>query len=220
MKVDWSTFYQRVLEAAGETAVMVLLTLAISAVAGTALGVLLFTTRRGGILSSGPVFALLNLVINVVRPIPFIIFIFTLGPLTRLVVGTTLGTPAAVFTMSVAATFAVARVVENNLVAIEPGVIEAARSMGAGPLRIITTVLLPEALGPLVLGFTFMLVALIDFSAMAGVVGGGGLGDIAMVYGYQRYDWTVIGVVVAILIGFVQLAQVLGNALSRKLLRR
>jgi D-methionine transport system permease protein len=220
VKVEWGTFYGRVVDAALETLAMVLVTLGIGSALGLLIGLLLYATRSGNLLANRPVFAALNLVINVVRPVPFIIFIVAIGPLTRLVVGTTIGTTAAIFAMTIVATFAIARVVENNLVAVDPGVIEAARAMGAGPVRIVVTVLLPEALGPLVLGLTFMLVALIDFSAMAGAVGGGGLGNLALVYGYQRYDWSVIGVTVLLLILFVQAAQALGNLLSRRLLRR
>ncbi|WP_405715150.1 ABC transporter permease subunit [Streptomyces xanthophaeus] len=122
--------------------------------------------------------------------------------------------------MTVVATFGVARIVESNLLSVEPGVIEAARSMGASPLRILLTVLVPEALGPLVLGLTFMLVALIDFSAVAGTVGGGGVGNLAMTYGYLRFDTSVMVVTVVILIVLVQSAQLLGNVVSRKVLRR
>ena len=127
---------------------------------------------------------------------------------------------AAVFPMTIAASFAIARVVENNLVSIEPGVIEAAQAMGASSIRIIFTVLIPEALGPLILGLTFIAVALIDFSAMAGTVGGGGLGDVAMSYGYQRFETSVMIVTIVILILLAQVAQLLGNFLSRFFLRR
>lgn len=131
-----------------------------------------------------------------------------------------IGTNAAIFPMTVVATFGVARIVESNLLSVEPGVIEAARSMGASPLRILLTVLVPEALGPLVLGLTFMLVALIDFSAVAGTVGGGGVGNLAMTYGYLRFDTSVMVVTVLVLIALVQSAQLLGNLVSRKVLRR
>lgn len=157
---------------------------------------------------------------NIVRPIPFIILLVALSPLTRAVMGTTIGTAAAIFPMTIAACFAVARIVENNLVSIEPGIIEAAQAMGANPLRIIFGVLIPEALGPLILGLTFVTVGLVDFSAMAGTVGGGGLGDLAMTYGYQRFDTSVMIITVVILILLVQIAQFLGNFLSRFFLRR
>ena len=162
----------------------------------------------------------MNIFINIIRPIPFIIFLVAISQLTRLVMGTTIGTAAAIFPMTIVASFVVARVVENNLVSIDPGVIEAAQAMGASPLRIIFTVLIPEALGPLILGLTFVSVSLIDFSAVAGTVGGGGLGHIAMTYGYQRFDASVMIVTVVILIVMVQVAQWIGNTLSKKIMRR
>ncbi|MEU3751600.1 methionine ABC transporter permease [Streptomyces olivoreticuli] len=220
MNVDWSRFWVKVVDATGETVYMVLVTLVLSALLGLAVGLVLYATRKGGILQNRPVFAVLNALINVVRPVPFIIAIVALSPVTRGVVGTMIGTEAAIFPMVLVATFGVARIVESNLLSVEPGVIEAARSMGASPWRIILTVLIPEALGPLILGFTFMLVALIDFSAVAGTVGGGGVGNLAMTYGYLRFDTSVMVVTVAVLIVLVQIAQLLGNLLARKVLRR
>ncbi|MFJ5808518.1 ABC transporter permease [Streptomyces sp. NBC_01426] len=220
MKADWSTFWPKVLDATGETVYMVLITLALSTVSGLAVGLALYATRKGGVLPNRVVHAVLGAFINVIRPVPFIIAIVALAPVTREVVGTMIGTNAAIFPMTVVATFGVARIVESNLLSVEPGVIEAARSMGASPLRILLTVLVPEALGPLVLGLTFMLVALIDFSAVAGTVGGGGVGNLAMTYGYLRFDTSVMVVTVLVLIVLVQSAQLLGNLLSRRVLRR
>ncbi|MGI5336228.1 methionine ABC transporter permease [Streptomyces sp. CA-181903] len=220
MHADWNVFWPKVVDATGETVYMVLVTLALSAVLGMTVGLTLYATRKGGVLPNRLVFALLNTLVNIVRPVPFVIAIVALSPVTREVVGTMIGTDAAVFPMVVVATFGVARIVETNLLSVESGVIEAARSMGAGPLRILLTVLVPEALGPLVLGFTFMLVALIDFSAVAGTVGGGGVGNLAMTYGYLRFDTSVMVVAVAVLIVLVQVAQLLGNVLARKVLRR
>ncbi|MBN6887621.1 D-methionine transport system permease protein [Cytobacillus horneckiae] len=220
MKVEWSTFWPRIIQATGETVTMVLFTLIFATVIGLAIGLLLFVTRKGNILENRFVFLTLNLLINIIRPIPFIIFLVALSPFTRLIMGTTIGTAAAVLPMTIAASFAVARVVENNLVSIDPGIIEAAQAMGASPVQIIFTVLIPEALGPLILGITFITVGLIDFSAMAGTVGGGGLGDLAMTYGYQRFDTSVMLVTVVILILLVQVAQFIGNFLSRLFLRR
>lgn len=220
MHADWRTFWPKVVDATGETVYMVLVTLALSAVLGTGVGLALYATRKGGVLPNRAVHAVLNTLINIIRPVPFIIAIVALSPVTRSVVGTMIGTDAAVFPMVVVATFGVARIVETNLLTVEPGVVEAARSMGAGPLRIVVTVLIPEALGPLVLGFTFVLVALIDFSAVAGTVGGGGVGNLAMTYGYLRFDTSVMAVSVAVLIVLVQIAQLLGNLLARKVLRR
>ncbi len=122
--------------------------------------------------------------------------------------------------MIVAASFGIARIVEQNLVTVDPGVIEAARAAGAGPLRIILTLLIPEALGPLILGYTFVVIAIVDISAMAGTVGGGGLGDFAIVYGYQQFRWRVTLVAVLIIIAGVQAVQFLGNWPARKVLRR
>lgn len=220
MRVDWSTFWPRIVEATGETLIMVIATLIFGSIIGISLGLLLFVTRENNILENKVVSQVLNIFINIIRPIPFIIFLVAISQLTRLVVGTTIGTAAAIFPMTIVASFVVARVVENNLVSIDPGVIEAAQAMGASPLRIIFTVLIPEALGPLILGLTFVSVSLIDFSAVAGTVGGGGLGHIAMTYGYQRFDASVMIVTVVILILMVQLAQWVGNTLSKKIMRR
>jgi D-methionine transport system permease protein len=155
-----------------------------------------------------------------VRPIPFIIFITAIGPLTLVVMGTTIGTQSVLFPMSAMATFVIGRIVEQNLVSVDPGVIEAARAMGASRFRIIWSVLIPEALGPLILGYTFIFIGVVDMSAMAGYVGGGGLGDFAISYGYQQFNWTVTLVTVVIIVMIVQLAQLIGNWLARKALRR
>ncbi len=214
------TFWPRIVEATGETLIMVVATLIFGSIIGISMGLLLFVTRDNNILENKWVFQALNILINIIRPVPFIIFLVAISQLTRLVVGTTIGTAAAIFPMTIVASFSIARVVENNLVSIDPGVIEAAQAMGASPLRIIFTILIPEALGPLILGLTFICVGLFDFSAVAGTVGGGGLGHIAMTYGYQRFDGSVMLVTVIILIVMVQLAQWIGNTLSKKLMRR
>lgn len=220
MKVDWALFWPRILEATGQTIYMVLLTLIFGAIIGIVIGLLLYVTRENNIMESKVVFTILNILVNIIRPIPFIIFLVALSPLTRIVMGTTIGTTAAIFPMTIAAAFSIARVVENNLISIDPGVIEAAKAMGASSWQIVFTVLIPEALGPLVLGLTFVTVGLIDFSAVAGTVGGGGLGHIAITYGYQRFDTSVMIVTVVILIVLVQLAQWLRNTVSKKILRR
>lgn len=208
------------LKAAGETLQMVISTLGIGGLAGLILGVLLYTTRSGNLLANRPVQTVLSVLVNIVRPIPFIIFITAVQPLTIKVTGASFGTASVIFPMAIMATFATSRIVEQNLVALDPGVIEAARAMGAGPMRIITTVIVPEALGPLILGYTFLFVAITDMSAMAGAVAGGGLGDFALVYGYQRFDSGVTWTAVAVIIVIVQLAQLLGNRLARRVLRR
>ncbi len=203
-----------------ETLYMAIWGLAIGGIVGLILGVLLYTTRGGGVLANRPIFWVLNILVNIVRPIPFIILITALGPLTQIVVGTILGINAATFAIIIAASFGAARIVEQNLVSIDPGVIEAARSMGAGPFRIIFTVIIPEALGPLILGATFMFIAIIDMSAMAGYIGGGGLGDFAIQYGYRSYDNNVTYVALVTIVVIVQAAQLLGNWLARRIMRR
>ncbi|MFE9576607.1 methionine ABC transporter permease [Nocardia sp. NPDC006044] len=220
MHTDWDKLQPVLTEAIGTTIYLVLITFVVGGLIGLFLGTLLYTTRKGGLLANAPVHVLLNVIVNVVRPIPFIILLAALGPVTLKVVGTTIGTDAAAFVMIVAASFAIARIVEQNLVTVDPGVIEAARAVGAGPLRIIFTLLIPEALGPLVLGYTFVVIGIVDISAMAGTVGGGGLGDFALVYGYQRFDWQVTLVATLIIIAGVQGIQFFGNWLARKILRR
>ncbi|RNE48820.1 methionine ABC transporter permease [Corynebacterium alimapuense] len=220
LAADWVRLGPTFFEAIVDTLVMVSITMVIGGFMGLVLGVLLYTTRSGGVLQYRPAYWILNLLVNFIRPIPFIIMIAMFAPLTLNVVGTTIGRQAAIFIMCIAASFAVARIVEQNLVAIDPGVIEAARAMGAGPWKIISTVILPESLGPLVLGYTFIFIAVVDMSAMAGYIGGGGLGDFAIVYGYRAYDLEVTYVAVIVIVIIVQIAQALGNWLSRKLLRR
>lgn len=220
LAADWDRLGGTFVEAIWDTLIMVSIAMIAGGLLGLALGVLLYTTRSQGILKNRFIYNLINVLVNFVRPIPFIIMIAAFGPLTQSVVGTTIGRDAATFIMSIAATFAVARIVEQNLVAIDPGMIEAARAMGAGPWQIITTVILREALGPLVLGYTFIFIAVIDMSAMAGYVGGGGLGDFAIVYGYRAYDWEVTYVATFAIIIIVQIAQLLGNWLSKKIMRR
>lgn len=220
LAADWERLGPTLGNAVIDTLVMVILTMLIAGLLGLVVGVLLYTTRMGGILRNRPIYWLMNILVNFIRPIPFIIMIAMFAPLTLLVVGTTIGRNAAIFVMIIAATFAVARIVEQNLVAIDPGKIEAARSMGATPWQIITTVIIPEALGPLVLGYTFIFIAIVDMSAMAGYVGAGGLGDFAIVYGYRAYDLEVMYAAVLIIILIVQIAQFLGNWLSKKIMRR
>lgn len=217
---DWSTLWPTFLTSIGQTLVMVSITMIVGGFFGLVIGLLLYTTRKGGLLQNGPAYTILNVLVNFVRPIPFIIFITAVGPLTLLAMGTTIGTAAAIFPLTLAASFGISRIVEQNLVTIDPGVIEAARAMGASPLRIIVTLLIPEALGPLILGYTFAFVAVVDMTAVAGAVGGGGLGNFAIVFGYQRFNWVVTWVAVITIIILVQAAQFLGNWLARKALRR
>lgn len=206
--------------AAAETFYMVALTMLFGGAGGFLLGTGLYVTRRGGLLPNAVVNNTLNVVINFFRPIPFIIFIAAVQPVTRAVIGTGIGTDAAIFALSLAASFAIGRIVEQNLITVRPGVIEAARSMGAGPWRILGTVVVPEALGPLILGYTFIVIAVIDMSAMAGLIGGGGLGYFAQLYGYRQFEPVVTWAAVLLIVVFVQVVQYLGNWLARRVLRR
>lgn len=207
-------------QSAFETLYIVGLALFFGGLGGLVLGLGLYTTRRGSFLSNGPVFTVLNVLVNIFRPIPFIIFLAAAQPLARLVVGTGIGNDAIIFTLSLAAAFGISRIVEQNLLTVQPGVIEAARSVGAGPLRIIFTLLIPEALGPLILGYTFIFVALVDMSAVAGYIGGGGLGNFAIQYGYRLFNPVVTWAAVIIIILLVQLVQWAGNTVARKVMRR
>lgn len=220
LAADWNQLAPELWLSFQQTVYMVVWTMLIAGLLGLVLGVALYTTRRGGLYQNAPSFGVLNILVNTIRPIPFIIFITAVGPLTLLVMGTTIGTRSVLFPMSFMATFVIGRIVEQNLVSVDPGVVEAARAMGASRFRIVWSVLVPEALGPLILGYTFIFIVVVDMSAMAGYVGGGGLGNFAITYGYQQFDWPVTLVTVVIIIVIVQAAQLLGNRLARIALRR
>ena len=207
-------------QAALETLYMTTFALAMAGVIGTIIGIGLYVTRPGGLLPSRPVSILISFLVNFFRPIPFVIFIAVLQPFTRIVIGTGIGINAGAFAIGVAASFAIGRIVEQHLVSVSPGVIEAARSMGAGPWRILLTVAMPEALGPLILGYTFVVVALIDMTAMAGLVGGGGLGAFAQVYGFRQFEPVVMWAAIILIVVFVHLVQTLGTGFARRIMRR
>ena len=207
-------------QATGETLYIVAAVLVLGGLGGLVLGTILYSTRAGGIRPNRAVHLGANVLVNFFRPIPFIIFIAAAQPLARSVTGTGIGNKPIIFVMSLAATFGIARIVEQNLLTVDPGVLEAARAMGASRARIVLTVLLPEALGPLILGYTFALVALVDMSAVAGVVGGGGLGSFALVYGYRQFDTVVTLAAVLMIVVIVQGAQFLGNYAARRVMRR
>ncbi len=213
----WPDFWS----AALETLYMTSVALVLGGLLGLVWGVVLYVTRPGGILPNAPVSVIMNTVINIFRPIPFVIFIAAVSqPLARVIIGTGIGTNAGAFAIGLAASFAIGRIVEQHLVSVPPGVIEAARAMGAGPWRILFTVAIPEALGPLILGYTFIIVALIDMTAMAGLIGGGGLGAFAQVYGFRQFEPVVMWAAIILIVVFVHLVQLLGNRLARKVMRR
>lgn len=220
MTFDWETKWPIFASAFGETLWIVALALGIGGLIGLLMGLTLFSTRPGGIMPSKIIFTGLNLLVNFIRPIPFIIFLTAVAPLTRSIVDTTIGNKAFVVPAAIMCAFATSRIVEQNLVAIDPGMIEAARSMGASPLYILRTVVIPETLGPLILGYAFIFVAVTDMSALAGTIGGGGLGNFALVYGYQRFDAKTTWITVAVIVILVQIVQFAANWLARKVMRR
>ena len=202
-----------------ETLYMVTVSLVIGALIGIPLGILLVVTRKNGIWSNTILHQVLNPIINILRSIPFIILLIAIVPFTKLLVGTSIGTTAAIVPLTVYVAPYIARLVENSLLEVDDGIIEAAKAMGASPLQIIRYFLLPEALGSLILAITTAIIGLIGSTAMAGAVGGGGIGDLALVYGYQRFDTIVIVITVIVLIIIVQIIQTLGNFIARVIRR-
>jgi len=200
-----------------ETTYMVAVSGFISALVGVPLGIILATTDKRHILENPPLNQVLGVIVNAARSTPFIILMVAIIPLTRLLVGTSIGTNAAIVPLSIAAIPFVARIVESALKEVDYGVIEAAQAMGASPREIITKVLLPEAMPAIILGLTLTIISLIGYSAMAGAIGGGGLGDLAIRYGYQRFRADIMLITVIILIGQVQLVQSTGDYLARRL---
>ena len=217
---DWETLLPVLGESFQQTVFMVLVTVLLSGAAGLILGVTLYATRPGNLFANKSIFSVLNFIVNIIRPIPFIIFITAIAPLTLVIMGTTIGTTAAILPMALMAGVVIARVVEQNLVASDPGVVEAARAMGDSRLHILAAVVVPEAMAPLILGYTFMMIGIVDMSAMAGYIGGGGLGNFAIMYGYQQFNWEVTLVTVVIIIVMVQALQLTGNWLAQRILRR
>ncbi|HID4898166.1 TPA: methionine ABC transporter permease [Staphylococcus aureus] len=205
----------QLLQALYETLYMVSIALFLGAVIGIPLGVLLVITRKQGIWPNIVIHQVLNPLINILRSLPFIILLIAIVPFTKLVVGTSIGTTPAIVPLTVYVAPYIARLVENSLLEVDEGIIEAAKAMGASPLQIIRYFLIPEALGSLVLAITTAIIGLIGSTAMAGAVGGGGIGDLALVYGYQRFDTTVIIITVIVLVIIVQVIQTLGNVLAR-----
>lgn len=203
-----------------ETTYMVCVSSLISALIGIPLGVILVTTDKGHILENLSFNRMLGAVVNAARSTPFIILMVAIIPLTRIIVGTSIGTEAAMVPLTLAAIPFVGRIIETSLKEVEYGLIEAAQSMGATPYQIITRVMIPEAMPSIVAGITITVINLINYSAMAGAIGGGGLGDLAIRYGYQRFRGDVMLTTVIILIIQVQLVQSIGDYVANKLNKR
>ncbi len=207
-------------KALGETFYMVVVSMIVATIIGVPLGVLLHTTSKGQILESPTVNRVVGAVVNAVRSIPFIILLVAIIPFTRLLVGTAIGTTAAMVPLVIAAIPFIGRQVETSLKEVPFGLVEAAQSMGATPAQIIWKVLLPESMSSIVAQLTTVIISLVGESAMAGAVGGGGLGDLAIRYGYQRFRPEIMLATVIILIVLVQLVQFVGNTLAKRLDKR
>ena len=210
------TIINLLLKGTWETIIMTFLAGFFGFVIGLPLGVILFLTRKGQFLENTTVNRILSFLINIFRSIPFIILIVWMIPFTRAIVGTSIGVSAALVPLSIGAAPFIARLVENSLLEIPEGLIEAARAMGAKPLQIVTKVLLPEALPSLINAATITLITLVGYSAMGGAVGAGGLGQIGYQYGYVGYDTFIMNVVLVLLIIIVFIIQFIGDFLSKK----
>ena len=210
------TIINLLLRGTWETIIMTFLAGFFGFVIGLPLGIILFLTRKGQFLENTTVNRVLSFLINIFRSIPFIILIVWMIPFTRAIVGTSIGVSAALVPLSVGAAPFIARLVENSLLEIPEGLIEAARAMGAKPLQIVRKVLLPEALPSLINAATITLITLVGYSAMGGAVGAGGLGQIGYQYGYVGYDTFIMNIVLVLLIIIVFIIQFTGDFLSKK----
>lgn len=203
-----------------QTLYMVVLSTLIGTLVGGPLGIFLATSRRGELLSAPLLNSVLGLIVNAARSTPFIILVVAIIPLTRAIAGTSIGTTAAIVPLTIAAAPFIARLIETAIREVDAGLIEAARAMGATPLQIVRKVLIPEALPGIILGLTLAVVSLIGYSAMVGAVGGGGLGDLGIRYGYQRFMPEVMLAVVVILILLVQAVQSCGEWIASRFDKR
>ncbi|MEU4690257.1 methionine ABC transporter permease [Actinoplanes sp. NPDC023714] len=218
--MTWSETFELLGTGFQETAWMVGVSTLLTAIGGLLIGVLLILTDKGGLLEARPVNAVLGVIVNVGRSLPFIILLVAIIPFTRLIVGTTIGTDAAIVPLTIGAIPFFARIVESALREVPSDVVSAAVAMGATRRQIVGKVLLREAMPALIAGLTITVIAIIGYSAMAGTVGGGGLGDLAIRYGYQRFETEVMIATVVALVVFVQLVQMVGDILVRRLSHR
>lgn len=209
-----------IVEGTGVTLYMTLFSTLIAYALGLPMGITLVVTAPGGLKPNRVIYKILDVVVNIVRSIPFLILLMLIIPFTRFIVGKSYGAAATVVPLSIAAAPFVARLVESSLLEVDHGVVEAAQSMGAGLWTIIWKVLLAEARTSLIVGATISLGTILGYSAMAGVVGGGGLGDIAIRYGYYRWQADIMIITVVLLVLLVQVLQMIGTRLSKKLDKR
>lgn len=215
-----SVLINLLLEGLRDTLIMVFISTFFGYVLGLPVGVLLAVTDKTGLRPHPVIYKITDFIVNILRSVPFLILLILLIPFTRLVVGQSYDTIGTIVPLTIAAAPFIARIVESSLKEVDPGVIEAARSMGAGTWTIIVKVLLGEARSGLLVGITISLGTILGYSAMAGAVGGGGLGDIAIRYGYYRYETKIMLITVAVLIVLMQILQGTGNILSKKIDKR
>ncbi len=214
---EWLSLNSKLLlSATWETIYMAAVAGVVGFAVGIPLGVILHITKKGGLLENTKLNGILGAVVNVGRSVPFLVLMVAIIPVTKMLVGTFIGTTAAIVPLTIGAIPFVARLIEGALLEVPTGLVEAAQSMGATPTQIITKVLLPEAMPTIVNSVTITLVTLVSYSAMAGTVGGGGLGDVAIRYGFHRYDITIMAVTVVMLIVLVQIIQSIGDAVVRR----
>lgn len=213
----WTEWGTDITEAFWQTLLMTGISLAISILIGLPLGIFLVMTRKGGQAENRVFYSIVNTIINIIRSIPFIILLFLLLPLTRALIGTTIGVEGVILPLVVYTAPYIARLMESALLEVNKGVIEAYESMGISTSKIIWSVILREARSTMILGLTIATIGLIGATAMAGLVGAGGLGDLAYQYGHLRFEPVVMYVVIIILIILVQAMQTLGNVLARRL---
>ncbi|WP_040226693.1 methionine ABC transporter permease [Bhargavaea cecembensis] len=205
------------MQSINETIYMVFVSLFLGTVIGVPLGIFLVITRSNGVKPNRSAFAILNTTINIFRSVPFIILLVAVTPLTRLIVGQTYGSTAAIVPLVLYIAPFIARLVETSVLDVGPGIIELAKSLGCNTYQTIRYFLFPEALASLILALTTATIGLIGATAMAGTIGGGGIGSLAITYGYERFNTSVIFLTVVILVIIVQLLQSLGNRLAKKL---
>lgn len=221
MKLDFSTVnWSDVSSATGQTLQMMLFSVLFTFLIGLPLGVLLYLTGRTKSVGGKLVYSALSFIVNVLRSVPFVILMIAIIPITRIIVGTSIGVEGTIPPLVIAAAPFFARLVETSLREVDRGVIEAAQAMGASTWQIVCRVLLPEAMPGLIAGTTITAVTLVSYTAMSGLIGGGGLGDLAIRYGYHRYEFEMMIVAIIIMIVLVQVLQWIGDAFVRRFTRK
>ena len=221
--MDFATYWKLISTPFLQTIQMVSFSTLFSVILGLPIGVLLYITdseEKGGIIPKPVLNAILSRIVNVLRSFPFIILMILIMPLSRVIIGTAIGTKATIIPLSIAAAPFVARVIESALREVDPGVVQAAKAMGSTNWQIVCKVLIPEAMPSLVSGITLTIINLIGYSAMAGAIGGGGLGDLAIRYGYQRFRTDIMIITVIIIILLVEIIQLVGNRIVAKMISK